>query len=122
MARILVIDDDVTLNAMIVQMLTQSGYEACGAPNGSDGLKMFREQSFDLIITDIVMPVKEGLETIREIRKSDRKIPIIAISGGGSLSPKCYLPVARDFGADYIFQKPFDKEPFLAAVRESLVN
>jgi DNA-binding response OmpR family regulator len=120
MARILVIDDDALLNTMVLQMLRQAGYEAIGAPDGNVGLKMLAAQPFDLIITDIVMPEKEGLETIREIRKSGRKIPIIAISGGGKISAESYLPLARNFGADYTFQKPFDKEPFLAAVRECL--
>ena len=120
MKRILVIDDDIIVNDMIVQLLTEAGYEAEGALDGSRGLKLLDAKPFDLIVTDIVMPEKEGLETILAIRKQSKTLPIIAISGGGKTGPENYLQMAQRFGADYIFQKPFDKDPFLGAVRECL--
>jgi DNA-binding response OmpR family regulator len=120
MARILVIDDDDVMNDMLVQMLSQAGYEAEGARNGYYGLKLIEAKPFDLVITDIVMPEKEGLETITAIRKLGKSTPIIAISGGGRIGPSPYLLLAQHLGADYVFSKPFDKEPFLAAVRECL--
>jgi len=120
MVRILVIDDDEIMNGMIVQMLSEAGYEAEGVQDGNGGLKMFESKSFDLIVTDIVMPDKEGIETIIAIRSKSKTVPIIAISGGEKLGPEQYLQMAQHFGADYTFQKPFDREYFLAAVRECL--
>ena len=120
MSKILVIDDDEILNGMLVQLLSQAGYEAEGALDGKLGIRLLEAKPFDLIVTDIVMPEKEGLETILDIRKLRKNIPIIAISGGGRLGPDHYLGVALAFGADYAFQKPFDTEPFLGAVRECL--
>lgn len=120
MARILVIDDDEILNGMIVQMLTEAGYEAEGARDGNRGLKLLESKPFDLIITDIVMPEKGGLEAILAIRRTNKTIPIIAISGGGKISPEQYLLLAQSFGADFAFQKPFSNESLLAAVRKCL--
>lgn len=122
MARILVIDDDKILNDMIVQLLSEAGYDAVGAQNGNVGLKLYEMKPFDLIITDIVMPEKEGLETIQAIRSRSKTIPVIAISGGGKTGPMDYLQYAQLLGADYTFRKPFDNEPFLAAVRECLAG
>ena len=120
MPRILVIDDDEIMNDMLIQMLSEAGYEIFSAADGSRGLKMFNSQVFDLIITDIVMPEKEGLETILAIRKINKTIPVIAISGGGKIRPEGYLTMAQQFGADYAFQKPFDRGQFLGAIRECL--
>lgn len=120
MARILIIDDDEVMNDMIVQLLAQAGYEAQGARDGNQGLKLWETKPFDLIVTDIVMPIKEGLETILAIRGKNKIVPIIAISGGGKISPEQYLHLAQSFGADKVFQKPFDSAVFLLAVRECL--
>lgn len=120
MARVLVIDDDTIMNDMVVQLLSQSGYEVEGASDGMAGLKLIETTQFDLIVTDIIMPEKEGLETIVAIRKKNKTIPIIAISGGGKLGPDQYLHMAKQFGADYAFQKPFKNAQFLTAVRECL--
>jgi DNA-binding response OmpR family regulator len=120
MAKILVIDDDEIMNGMIMQLLSEAGYEVEGAEDGSLGLKRLASEKFDLIVTDIVMPEKEGIETIMEIRGQNMETPIIAISGGGKIDPEQYLRMAQHFGADYTFQKPFDQKHFLAAVRECL--
>jgi DNA-binding response OmpR family regulator len=122
MASILVIDDDEIMNGMIVQLLTEAGYNAEGARDGKRGLTMLDAKPFDLIVTDIIMPEKEGIETIVAVRKKNKTLPIIAISGGGKLGPAQYLHMAQQFGADYAFQKPFNNEQFLAAVRECLAG
>jgi DNA-binding response OmpR family regulator len=121
MARILVIDDDEIVNTMIVQMLSEQGHKADAAWNGNQGLKLMETIPYDLVVTDIIMPEKEGIETINIIRQKSRTLPIIAISGGGKIGSQQYLSLAHQFGADYIFHKPFRKEPFLDAVRECLV-
>jgi DNA-binding response OmpR family regulator len=122
MARILVIDDDEIMNSMIVQLLSEAGYEVESAQDGNRGLRLWEAKSYDLIITDIVMPEKEGLETILAIRRKSKTVPIVAISGGGKISPEQYLRMAQHFGADYAFQKPFDNDSFLGAVRECLAG
>jgi CheY-like chemotaxis protein len=120
MSRILVIDDDDIVNDMIVQLLTDAGYEVEGASNGNRALTSMEARQFDLVVTDIVMPEKEGIETILAIRKKDKAIPIIAISGGGKLGPEHYLPLAKQCGAKYIFTKPFENRLFLEAVQKCL--
>ncbi len=120
MAKILIIDDDVLLCEMMEQMVTLTGHEATCATNGKIGQQLLETGSFDLIITDIIMPEQEGLETIRAIRSTTKKIPLIAISGGGAMHPDDYLMLAQKMGADYTFTKPLDSKRFLAAIRECL--
>ena len=120
MSKILVIDDDKIMNSVIVQMLENAGYEVKSALDGKRGLKLLDAHLFDLIVTDIVMPEIEGLEMIQVIRAINKTIPIIAISGGGRISPEGYLEMAQAFGANYTFQKPFHKDPFLDAIRDCL--
>jgi DNA-binding response OmpR family regulator len=119
-ARILVIDDDDIMNNMIVQMLFEAGYEAEGARDGNIGLKLYASRQYDLVVTDIVMPEKEGIETILAIRKASKSIPIIAISGGGKFDPDQYLNIAKQFGANYIFAKPFHNREFLEIIKKCL--
>ncbi len=120
MKKILIIDDDPNMNQMIKRLLEENGYEARSEFNGDDGWNRFLDEAFDLIITDIIMPRKEGIELIRAIREKSQTLPIIAISGGGRLIPDTYLSMAQNMGADYIFAKPFDHALFLGAVRECL--
>jgi DNA-binding response OmpR family regulator len=120
MARILVIDDDPQVQDMLKQFLERAGYEVGVAPDGNAGLILHRAHPADLIITDIVMPGKEGLETIMECRRDFPAVRIIAISGGGKIGPHDYLNTARAMGAQRTFSKPFDLQELLAAVRELL--
>ena len=120
MARILIIDDDDQLRHMLCQALEQAGYEAVEARDGQEGLEHFRATPTDLIITDILMPGREGLETIMELRRAVPGIKIIAISGGGQTGNMTFLEVARYLGAQRAFQKPFELRELLNAVREVL--
>jgi DNA-binding response OmpR family regulator len=122
MARILVIDDDVQIREMLRQMLEREGYEVADAPDGKAAMKIQREDPAHLIITDIIMPEKEGLETIKEVRQEFPEVKIIAISGGGRIKPEPYLKIAEKFGARYIFTKPVEREELLAAVLELLTK
>ena len=83
MARILIIDDEDDLRATLRQMLEQDGHEVSEAANGAHGLELYEKDSPDLIITDVIMPKKEGVETIIALHRSAPNLPIIAISGGG---------------------------------------
>ncbi|MFP5212368.1 MAG: response regulator [Acidobacteriota bacterium] len=120
MKRILVIDDDKHVRQMLRLMLEHADYSVADASDGEVGLRLYREAPFDLIITDIFMPEKEGLETIRELKKDYPDVRIIAISGGGSTGKFSYLPLAKSFGALRTISKPFRKQEILAAVRDVL--
>jgi DNA-binding response OmpR family regulator len=116
MAKILVLDDEASIVLMIKKMLEKAGHEVDMALNGKDGMILFEQNKPDLLITDIIMPEKEGLETIFELRQKYPDLKIIAISGGGRISPEGYLPGAKLLGADMVFQKPLDQKEFVQAV------
>lgn len=116
MAKILVMDDEPFILLMIKKMLEKEGHEVDLALNGNDGLELFEKFKPDLVITDIIMPQKEGLEIILELRKKYPDLKIIAISGGGRVGPDGYLPGAKLFGADMVFQKPLIQKEFMHGV------
>jgi DNA-binding response OmpR family regulator len=116
MANIYVFDDEPSILIMIKKMLEKAGHEVDIALNGKDGMELFKNRVPDLLITDIIMPEKEGLETIFELRRKYPDLKIIAISGGGRIGPNGYLPGAKLLGADMAFQKPLDQKEFLQAV------
>lgn len=120
MAKILVIDDEYSILLMIKKMLEKEGHEVELALNGSDGLVLFEKMKPDLLITDIIMPQKEGLELIIELRKKNKDLKIIAISGGGRIGPEGYLPLAKRLGADLVFQKPLVQKEFVNAISKLL--
>ena len=111
MARILVIEDDDEVRELLRQILEHVGYEVEEANDGDEGIKRYRETQSDLIITDIIMPKKEGIETITDLRMEFPDVKVIAISGGGRLGPEPYLEVAQSFGANRIIMKPFSIQP-----------
>jgi CheY-like chemotaxis protein len=117
MARILVIDDDVLVLDMLYESLTREGYDVLRASNGEEGLRLYRKEPVDLIITDLFMPEKEGIETIIELRQDFPDVKIIAISGGGRIGTKDYLQMAKIFGVQRTFTKPVAREQLLAAIR-----
>jgi two-component system, chemotaxis family, chemotaxis protein CheY len=118
--RILIIDDEDQPRRMLQQVLTRAGYEVIEARNGNEGLQYFRARPTDLIITDILMPEKEGLETIIDIRREFPAAKIIAISGGGRTGNLNFLEVAKRLGAQHTLQKPFELQEMLGAVRDLL--
>ena len=120
MARILVIDDDAQILSMLRQTLEREGYEVVEASDGKVGERLFREYPTDLIITDLIMPEKEGLETIRGIKQDFPETKIIAMSGGGRIGPETYLNFAEKLGAMYTFTKPIERKNLLSKVRELL--
>jgi len=120
MPRILIIDDDPQIRNMLKMFLEMNGHVVEAAEDGLAGLKLFGENGADLVITDVIMPEKEGIETIRELRRDHPDIKIIAISGGGQMGSETYLRMARAFGAAKTLQKPFALKELLAAVQEVL--
>jgi len=119
--RILIIDDEVQIREMLGQMLGREGYDVVNAPDGKVGMKVCREQHIDLIITDIIMPEKDGIEMILELRHDFPDLKVIAISGGGRLGPDGYLEMAQKLGAHRTFFKPFNRKEILEAVKDLLV-
>jgi CheY-like chemotaxis protein len=120
MARILIIEDEEEIRAVFREILERSGYEVEEAANGEEGLKLQRTRAADLIITDILMPDKEGLETISELRRDFPEAEIIAISGGGQIGAVEYLDIAKRLGAARTLNKPILSEELLAAVSSLL--
>ena len=115
---ILVIDDDETIRELLRAILEREGYRVLEAPDGGEGLKQFTETPTDLVITDLIMPGKEGIETIRDLRRKFPDVKIIAVSGGGRIGPDSYLKMAKGVGALRTLSKPFDRTVLLKAVEE----
>ncbi|MGA2692059.1 MAG: response regulator [Opitutaceae bacterium] len=121
MKRILLVDDDDLFRRMLALILTKLGYEVREACNGKEAIKLFDDSAPDVVLTDLIMPEKEGLETIAEIRQSHPHVKIIAMSGGGRVSAVDHLRVAKAMGADQILAKPFSNEAVAAAL-EMVLN
>ena len=118
--QILIVEDDASIRRMIMQMLNREGHHVLEAMNGYYALKILRKHSeIGLVITDIVMPEKEGLETIQEIKEMKPLTKIIAISGGGKIDADNYLVLARHLGADATLSKPFHKNDLLRIINET---
>ncbi|MBF0448434.1 MAG: response regulator [Magnetococcales bacterium] len=121
MPNILVIDDDEQFLTYLHRILTNEGYEVGIASDGQQGQALIDKETFDLLITDIFMPVKDGIEVLREIRRRKLQIKIICISGGGqNCSPEETLKIVHLLGANRIMNKPFTKNDLLPVIRELL--
>lgn len=107
MPSVLVVEDDATLQSALTQVLARAGYSVATAGNGAEALQVQKENPADVIVCDIVMPEKDGIETLMEMAKLKPKPRFIAISGGGRINASCYLKVASKLGADRVFNKPF---------------
>lgn len=123
MARIVVIDDERDVRALVLYELAAAGHEVRAACDGAEGLALLRDAPADVVVTDIFMPEKEGIETIRELKEEFPGVRIIAMSGGGSLrrSPRAFTAddlkvVARELGVIAVLQKPFASRDLLASV------
>jgi DNA-binding response OmpR family regulator len=116
--RILIIDDDPQFLNMLQWMVENANHEVVTAKNGDEGIKLFSQDEFQIVITDILMPDKDGVETIHFLRSQSPKTPIIAISGGypSSSGPSVGLTVAKRLGAFRILGKPFEQKELLEAV------
>lgn len=120
MARILLIDDDEQVRLTLAQFLETDGHLVLTARDGEEGLGVFRRERVDLVVTDIVMPRKEGIETIIELRTMRPDLKIIAMSGGGLAESAPYLDFAQQFGADAVLDKPVRMDDFRKIVSDCL--
>jgi DNA-binding response OmpR family regulator len=117
---ILVIDDDSAVRATLRRVLEAAGFRVRVAADGEQGLEDFRRQAAALVITDIIMPEKEGMATIMDLRAMAPSLPILAISGGGRVGNADFLNMAKRLGATDILGKPFDADALVARVRQLL--
>jgi DNA-binding response OmpR family regulator len=118
--RMLIVDDDDQTRRMLRQALERAGYEVIEARTGREGVQHYRTAPIDLIITDTLMPGRDGIEAIFELRHQDAGVKIIAISGGGYMGKLTFQEIAAQLGARHTFEKPFALRELLDAVREVL--
>ena len=122
MARIIVIDDDRKLREVICRALERAGYNVIEAADGRAGIRLYREQGGDLVVTDIFMPERDGLETIRLLRRESPELKIVAISGGDGAGRIDLQEEARLFGAARTLGKPFEPGELVKVVRDLLAE
>jgi DNA-binding response OmpR family regulator len=120
MQRILLVDDDAALRKLLRLYLSKMGYAVTEAANGNEALAMQQSEPAELVLTDLIMPEKEGLETIPELRKKYPGVKIIAMSGGGRVNASNYLKIAKMMGADHIMAKPFSYKELADALAQVL--
>jgi DNA-binding response OmpR family regulator len=120
MPRILVIDDEQLLRSTVVLILTRAGFTVEEASDGQAGIVMFHKNPPDIVLTDIFMPNRDGIEIIKELKHSSPRTKIIAMTGGGHLRMMEIAAAAQVLGADHVLDKPFDSESLLAAINAVL--
>ena len=121
MTRILVVDDDKDIRESLRDIMEHEGYDVSIAANGNEAVRIFEEQEADLIIVDIFMPEKDGIDTIIDLNRQYHDVKIIAISAGNPFGKKdLYLGLAKKIGASHTFEKPLNIEKLLAAIKEML--
>lgn len=121
MARILVIDDDAAIRALLREILESAGHQVQEASDGRQGVSCYRDNGADLVVTDILMPEKDGVELIMELQEWFPEVKIIAMSGGGrGLDASFNLRIAKDFGALQQIRKPFSEDDVLDVVSRAL--
>jgi CheY-like chemotaxis protein len=120
LAKLLVVDDDVDVRTMLKTMLERDSHDVITAENGTQALQYVKKQLLDAVILDIIMPEKEGFETIAELHRDYPNLKIIAISGGGSIGATNYLKLAKTLGADLALEKPIGLQELRSAIQQLL--
>ena len=120
MAKILIVEDDVPLSQVLRGALSESGHDVIQAFDGTTASNIMKKESLDLIVADIFLPEKDGLDLIREVKTGAPGVKIIAMSGGGRHKKDTYLKAAISFGADRRIDKPFQIAELLDTIEELL--
>ena len=120
MAYVLVADDELAMRQILREALRIDGHTVEVVCDGNEVMRMLHERVPDVVVVDIIMPDKEGLETIIEMRREYPSVKIIAMSGGARIGPDGYLSMAEHLGAARIFQKPFELNDLRKAIKELL--
>ena len=118
---ILIIEDDEQFRGFVSELLTSEGFEVLTAENGKEGIDLLEVQQPDLILTDLLMPEKDGVRVISEVRSNYSHIPVIAMSGGQSVFSPVFLEAASSLGAAQTLTKPFADDELIDAIH-SLLN
>lgn len=116
MAEILIIDDDSDIRRIWATVLEVDGHDVKMAGDGAQGLELFKDNPVDVVVTDILMPVMDGLETVMAVKKTRPETKVIVVSGGGMQWPLTYLETAMRLGADLCFDKPLSIKDLRSAV------
>ena len=116
MSHILLIEDDELFRQMVRISLTEAGHTVTEARDGKEGLRLYADEPTELVITDLIMPEKEGIETILELRKKWPDLKIIAMSGGGRVTAANYLHIAKQVGVAAVLNKPFSNDELTAVI------
>jgi CheY-like chemotaxis protein len=116
MPRILVVDDNAEFGRILQAHLTAHGHEVVAAKDGEQGLALIERETFDIVLTDILMPQRDGIEVLRQVKQRWPSLPVIAVSGGGWIKAGDLLEMADRLGADRVLQKPVRRDDLLAAV------
>ncbi len=116
--RIVVVDDEQDICDVSCLLLEKSGYEAVSFEGGQQALDAMEKESFDLVLTDMLMPDMDGVELITEIRRRDPEQVILAMSGGGHAPKESYLQIAKLYGVQGVIPKPFNREKLVEALVE----
>jgi CheY-like chemotaxis protein len=114
--NILLVDDDESFRGMVQTMLTRMGHRTTAVSDGEQAVRQYRQGTFDLVITDLIMPEREGLDTIRTLLRETANVKIIAMSGGGRAGPSAYLNIAERLGATATLTKPFSRQELQTAI------
>ena len=116
-SRILIVDDEPAILLLLGKLLVAEGYEVATASNGDEAIHLSRTHCFDLFLIDLIMPCKDGIETILTLRARRKNTPIIAMSGGWNGGAKSCLALAGKLGACGTLAKPFNRETLMEAIR-----
>lgn len=119
-STILIVDDEEQVRSAMTLFLTRKGYRVQEARDGRSAEESLRKELPDLILTDLIMPDRDGLELLTFVRKYAPAVPVIAMSGGGRINPADYLELARRMGAARTLEKPFPSAQLLATLEEVL--
>ncbi len=122
MQKIIIIEDDYAIRESLSEILSMKGYEVLAAESGLDLQNRLQDFKPDLLITDIIMPDKDGIEVIIEMKKTHNDIRLIAISGGGRIDSESYLNTAKYLGADATLKKPFTHDQLIQVIENLLPN
>ena len=115
--NLLIIDDNKHIRDLI-SLYLKDDFQIFTAPDGEKGLKIFFEKKIDIVISDMIMPLVDGIEVIQKIKNKNPSIPILAISGGGVKEGDDYLPLAKGFGVDSILHKPFTRKELISSIKQ----
>ncbi len=120
MAKVLLIEDDKNMQDLVSHYIRSAGHSVVTASDGEVGLSTFQADTFDIVITDILLPKRDGIQLIEQMLAERPKLKIIAVSAGGMVEPEAYLDTARNLRANATITNPFDKETLIGTLNAVL--